>query len=291
MKTLALVASVAALTALASETGAQDPPPQGDHSQHAPSPGEREVDHAAMGHGTSNRPREPIPALTDEDRKAAFPPLTGHEVHDEGIYTLSQLDHLESWDADEGSAFRWAGQGWIGTDLQRLWWRTEGKHVDDHTEEGDAELLYGRSISAWWDVVAGARHDFAPGNDRTWAAFGVMGVAPYKFEVAATAYVGESGRTAARLELGYEVLLTNRLVLQPLLELDLYGKADESRGIGSGVSTMELSLRMRYEITRRFAPYAGVVHERAFSGTAGLRRAAGADEDDTRFVLGVRAWF
>lgn len=295
MKTLALFAIAALLVSRAGESRAQDPAPPRPEIDHSAmgheTPDHATMDHAAMGHTSPGEPREPIPVPTDEDRKAAFPPLAGHEVHDDGVYALSQLNRFEGWDADEGSAFAWEAQGWIGTDVRRLWWRSEGERVDDDTEEGDVELFYGRSISTWWDLVGGVRHDFAPGDDRNWAALGVIGLSPYKFEVAATAYVGESGRTAARLEFEYELLLTNRLVLQPLLELDLYGKADEARGIGSGLSTMELGLRMRYEISRRFAPYLGVVHERAFSGTADLLRAAGEEERDTHLVLGVRAWF
>jgi copper resistance protein B len=273
MRTLALTACVAFLAASPHEARAQE-------------------DHAAMGHDSPPAtPREPIPVLTDEDRKAAFPSVAGHAVHDDGIHWLSQLDRLEARDADEGSAFAWEARGWVGTDLDRLWWRTEGESVDDETEQADAELLYGRSITPWWDVVAGVRHDFAPDDDRTWLALGVAGLAPYKFDLEVTAYVGDESRTAARLELDYELLLTNRLILQPRLELNGYGKADEERNIGSGLSVMEAGLRVRYEITRRFAPYVGIVYERAFSGTADLRRAAGQDEDDTQLLLGVRAWF
>lgn len=118
-----------------------------------------------------------------------------------------------------------------------------------------------------------------------------MGLAPYKFEVEATAYLGPSGQTAARFEVEYETLLTNRLILQPLLEVNLYGKDDPRRGIGSGLSTVEAGLRLRYEFTRQFAPYIGVVRERAFGGTADLRRADDEDIDDTRFVAGLRIWF
>jgi copper resistance protein B len=135
------------------------------------------------------------------------------------------------------------------------------------------------------------RHDFEPQGSQDFAAIGVMGLAPYKFEVAATAYVGSSGQTAARVEAEYETLLTNRLVLQPLVELNFYGKDDPGRGIGSGLSTVEAGLRLRYEFTRRFAPYIGVVRERTFGATADFRRADGQDIDDTRLVAGLRIWF
>ena len=119
----------------------------------------------------------------------------------------------------------------------------------------------------------------------------MQGLAPYKFEVQATAYVGDGGRVEANVEAEYELLLTNRLILQPLVEVDFAAKDDEARGVGSGLSKAEAGLRLRYEFTRRFAPYVGVVHERAFGRTADLREADGEPVTDTRFVVGLRTWF
>ena len=264
----------------------QTPTPPPDHSQH--------VDHAAMGHTMPRAPDQPItpiPALTDADRAAAQPPPTNHPVHDNGIFSFVQFNRLEAFDADEGRGEEWEGQAWIGTDLHKLWLRSEGERVDGHTESADLEVLYGRAITPWWDVVAGVRHDFKPGASQDFAAIGVIGLAPYKFEVEATAYVGQGGQTAARLEAEYETLLTNRLILQPLVELNAYGKDDARRGIGSGLSSAEAGLRLRYEITRQFAPYVGVVREWSFGRTADLRRDEGEAVNDTRIVAGIRIWF
>ena len=250
-----------------------------------------------MGHempGMSMAPTEPvtpIPVVTDADRAAAERPAAGHSVHDNSIQTYTLIDRLEVWDADHGTGMQWETQAWIGTDLNRLWLRSEGERIDGGTESADLEVLYGRSVAAWWDVVAGVRHDFKPGAAQDFLAVGVMGLAPYKFEVEATAYLGNSGQTAARLEVEYETLLTNRLILQPLVEVNLHGKDDPRRGIGSGLGTVEAGLRLRYEFTREFAPYIGIVRERAFGGTADFRRAEGEDIDDTRFVAGLRIWF
>jgi len=252
------------------------------------------VDHAAMGHAmppAPDQPREPIRPPTDADHAAAFPELTAHAAHGNAIVSFFQFNRLETWDADPGTGLSWEGQAWIGNDMDKLRLRGEGERVDGDTEASDVELLYSRAIARWWDVVAGVRHDFDPGSSQSWAALGVIGLAPGKFEVEATAYVGESGRTATRFEVEYELLLTNRLILQPLLELELSGKDDPQRGIGSGLSTAEAGLRLRYEFTRRFAPYIGLVHERAVGNTADLRRAEGEDVDDTRLVAGVRLWF
>jgi copper resistance protein B len=109
--------------------------------------------------------------------------------------------------------------------------------------------------------------------------------------VAATAYIGQSGQTSARIEVEYETLLTNRLILQPLVELNLYGQDDARRGIGSGLGTIEAGLRLRYEVSRQFAPYVGIVRERAFGRSADFRSDEGEHIDDTRFVAGLRFWY
>jgi copper resistance protein B len=272
-----------------------------DHSRmrHAMSamPG-MEMGHGTMDHSTTDHeasptslPRTPIPPVTDADRAAAVPPGGTHAMTDNAIHGYVLLNRLEAWNADPGMGQAWEGQGWIGTDLNRAWLRSEAERVDGRTEAADLEVLYGRSVSTWWDVVGGIRHDFKPGGSQTFAAIGVQGLAPQKFEVEATAYLGEGGQTAARLEAEYALLLTNRLILQPLVEIEAYGRNDLARGIGSGLSTAEAGLRLRYEFTRRFAPYIGVVGERAFGRTADLRRAAGEDIHDTRFVAGIRIWF
>lgn len=263
----------------------EDDPSAMDHSS---------MDHSKMDHSkmapAPQEPRTPIPPITDADREGAKPPAHGHE-HGGGIYTYLLFNRLEAWDADPGTGQAWEARGWVGTDMHKLWLRSEGERVRGHTESADIEVLYGHPVSRWWDVVAGVRHDVAPGADQDFAAIGVTGMAPYKFEIEATAYIGTSGQTAARVEAEYELLLTNRLILQPLVEAQWHGKDDASRGIGSGLGKIEAGLRLRYEFTRKFAPYIGLVHERSFGGTADLRRDEGEPTEDTRVIAGVRLWF
>ena len=277
------------------------PDPHADHAAHLASPQlqDTHVGHAAPQQHPqhsgpapiSDTPLTPIPPVTDADRAAAFPPLHKHMEHAPEFNWYVGINRLEAWDADEGRGEAWEASAWFGTDLNRLWLRSEGERVDGHTESADIEVLYGRSVSAWWDVVAGIRQETRPGPSRSWAALGMQGLAPYKFEVQATTYVGNGGRVEANVEAEYELLLTNRLILQPVVELDFAAKDDEERGIGSGLSKAEAGLRLRYEFNRRFAPYIGVVHERAFGRTADLREADGEHTKDTRFVAGVRLWF
>lgn len=276
----------------------ETPPEKHDHEamgHDTPTPPpEEQVDHSAMGHQmgrSADEPITPIPEITDADRAAAVPPPSDHPVHDNTIQSFVLFNRLEAFDAEKGAGLEWEGQAWFGTDLNKVWLRSEGERSGGHTEAAGIEVLYGRAIAPWWDVVAGVRHDFKPGASQDFVAIGIQGLAPYKFEVEATAYLGESGQTAARIEVEYETLLTNRLILQPLVELNVYGQNDQRRGIGSGLSTAEFGLRLRYEIRREFAPYIGVVHERAFGRTADFRRNEGEDVNDTRLVAGIRIWF
>lgn len=255
------------------------------------------MEHAAMGHRAEPdlpadaAPRTPIPALTEADRAAAFPPdAHGHAVHDQRAFSYWLVDRLE-WQHTGDGSLGWEGLAWIGGDVDRVWLRTEGEASDGEVESGNAEVLYGRSVTAWWDVVAGVRHDFGHGPSRTYAAFGFQGLAPYKFEVEATAFVGASGRGGATLEAEYDTLVTNRLILQWQAETTLYAKDDAAIGVGSGLSKFEAGARLRYEFTKRFAPYVGVEFERAFGGTADFKRAEGEPARDTRLVAGIRFWF
>ena len=266
-----------------------------DHSQHQV-PASDTQDHSQhevkqkQPAATSEQSRAPIPELTDADRAAAFADVGGHPAHDNSVQQYLSLDRLETWNADYGG-LAWKGQGWIGTDINKLRLRSEGERIDGRTERADLEVLYGRSVARWWDVVAGIRHDFKPGASQDYAAFGVMGVAPYKFEVEATVYIGQSGQTAARLEAEYDTLLTNRLILQWQAEAEIYGQGDALRDIGSGLNRAEAGLRLRYEFTRQFAPYIGVAWERTYGDTADFRRNKGINAEDTRFVVGLRIWF
>lgn len=231
-----------------------------------------------------------IPPITDEDRQAAFPDVRGHTVHDDAVHSFVLVDQFEWQTGSDETGLSWDNKGWIGQDRDRFWFRTEGESAGGRLADGEAHLLYGRVLGRWWYVVVGARLDVRPGPAQTWAAVGLQGLAPYWFEVEATAYVGAEGRTHFRLETEYELLLTNRLILQPLIEVQVYGKTDPERGIGAGLSSADAGLRLRYELRRELAPYLGVTWNRQFFGTADYARAAGDEIGGPRLALGVRLW-
>lgn len=267
------------------------PPEEAREPAHACTP-----EHAAMGHCTMKpdprQPRDPIPPVTDADRAAAFPTISHHGMaHEPVLYSRVTLHRLEAWEGDQVSGQAWEGSASFGGDIHRVWIRSSGERASGRTTSSSVDLLGSRAVARWWDLVAGLRRDFGPDASRTRAAFGVQGIAPWMFEVSAIAYVGEGGGVAAEFEAEYDVRFTNRLVLQPMLELELNAKDDPGRAIGSGLSKAEAGLRMRYEITRRFAPYIGIAHERSFGRTAGYHQAAGESARDTRIVAGLRVWF
>ncbi|WP_236195486.1 copper resistance protein B [Pseudomonas glycinae] len=259
-----------------------------DHSQMADM---QSMDDGMMQPAAPTESRTPIPALTDADRAAVFTSHAGHQVHDSAINTYFLADKLEWQDADDASTLAWDLSGWIGGDIDRLWLRSEGERSNGKTEDAEIQALWGHAISPWWDVVSGVRQDFKPGAPQTWAAFGLQGMALYNFEAEATAFLGENGQSAVRLEGDYDILLTNRLILQPTAELNVYGKNDPQRRIGSGLANTEAGLRLRYEIRREFAPYIGVTWNRTYGHTADYAREEGEDRSEARLVLGVRLWF
>ncbi|HVC52484.1 MAG TPA: copper resistance protein B [Stellaceae bacterium] len=213
-------------------------------------------------------------------------------VEDNRIFAHVLLDQLEGRLGGAGGDFRWDGQGWIGTDYDKLWIKTEGyRRANGEVDDGRHEFLYDRAITTYFDVQAGLRSDIDSRPSRHWGAFGIQGLAPMFFDVEATAYASDQGHFAARLKGSYDLLITQRLVLQPEAELNLYSKADPARLTGAGFSDLDVGLRLRYEITRKFAPYIGVAYENKFGQTASFARRAGESTNGVRLLFGVRVWF
>lgn len=183
-------------------------------------------------------------------------------------------------------------QGWYGTTYNRLVIKLEGEISDGDLVENETDVAWSRAWTEYFDTQLGLRfnqHD--EGEDRHWLAFGVQGLAPYWFELDMTAYVGEEGRSALSFEAEYELLFTQRLILQPRAELTFYGKSDIANRLGSGLSDAALGLRLHYEISRQFSPYLGVEWAGDFGQTADFSIADNVAVHDTRIVAGVRFWF
>jgi len=218
------------------------------------------------------------------------PMLDMPRMLDKSIFVHGILNQLEGR-FGETSSFRWSGEARLGTDEHRLWLRSEGRLAGGKVEDGQHELLYARPISTYFNVMAGGRYDLDSAPGRGWGAIGIEGLAPLFFRVAATGYVGGDGRLAAKLEGSYDLLLTQKLILQPQIEMNFYSQADPARDLGSGLAEIDAGIRLRYEITRKVAPYVGVTYAGKFGGTADFARASGHATNEVRFTVGLRTWF
>ncbi len=221
--------------------------------------------------------------------------VRAHMQHHHGAATVAYVegDRFEYQSHDGDPVLLWDFQGFFGGDLNKVWIKTEGAYdfSADDFDEAEVQALYSRAVGSFWDLQAGVRHDFAPFEDRTYGVVGVQGLAPYLFEIDAAAFISGKGDVTARIEAEYELLLTQRLILQPRAELNFAFQDVSDLETGSGLSTVEAGLRLRYEIRREFAPYVGFSWERSVGDTADYARAAGEDPGAASFVAGLRFWF
>ncbi|MDI1365519.1 MAG: copper resistance protein B, partial [bacterium] len=249
----------------------------------------------------------PPPAPTDHAADKVFDPAGMAKAraqlrkeHGGGVTSLV-MANLAEWAPRSGKdSYRWEGEAWFGGDINRLTLKSEGEGVSgDGLDRAELQALYSRSVGPYFNLQAGVRHDFEPKPSRTYATIGFEGLAPYWFEVGGAAFLSNKGDLSARRRAGgvarfegyYDQRLTQRLILQPRVELNLAASNDRATGVGSGLSDVELGLRLRYEIRREFAPYVGVTYDRKFGKSADYARTAGEDVEDARVVLGLRAWF
>ena len=203
-----------------------------------------------------------------------------------------KVDQLENRWQDGRNVLKWEAQGWYGGDTEKIWFNTEGERsAGEGVEEAEFQLLYSRMWSEFWDLQAGIRYDVRPQPQTRYGVVGLNGVAPYFFEVNAQAFISEEGDLSARVKAEYELLITQKLVLQPSLEANLSTQRVRELDTGRGFTDITLGLRLRYELVKEFAPYVGVNWERKLGGTASLARADGEDPGSLSFVTGIRFWF
>ena len=268
---------------------------------------EHEVDYENESHRAVEEPLrladnraarlQPLGIASDQPDKVANQENWPSPIHDNQVFWLVLVDELEYRFNDGTDALNWDVLAWVGGDYQRLWVKTEGDVgvAGDGSGEAELQVLYGRLVSSFWDVQAGLRYDrtFGPGRDvgRAFAVVGMQGLTPYLFEVDAALFISEDGDVSARFEAEYQFLLTQRLILQPELEINVAAQQVEDFGVGSGLNDIELSLRLRYEVSRQFAPYVGVSWTRKFGQTADFAREEGESTDNFAVVGGVRLLF
>jgi copper resistance protein B len=274
-------------------------------------------EHAKMGHctpkpsgkpvadttqtGTDLPPGDaPAPAPPDDwyaDR--LFPPSEMARSRDEmmkenGGQKIAFLSfNLAEYQVRQGrDGYRWDGEGWYGGDINRVTVKSEGEGTfGKGVEEAEVQLLYSRAIDPYFNLQAGVRQDLGSGPKRTYATIGFEGLAPYWFEVEGALFLSNKGDVLGRFEGYYDQRITQRLIVQPRAEVNFALQNVPESGIGSGLSDVELGLRLRYEVKKEFAPYIGVEWVRKIGDTARFARAAGEDANVTNFVAGIRFWF
>ncbi len=257
------------------------------------------MDHSAHGEVDDEVGSEPPPpAPTDHPADAIFGPAAMQPSRDQlrvehggaGAWMVL-VDQIEWRGGDGEEGFAWSGEAWWGGDERRLVLKSEGEGSGGDLEEAEVQLLYSRAISPYFDLQAGLRQDLQDGPKRTYATVGVEGLAPYWFETEGALFLSHKGEAFVRLEGSYDLRLTQRLILQPGAEVNLSAQDIPELDIGSGVTDLELGLRLRYQVTREFSPYVGVTFGRKFGGTADYATAAGEEDTETSVVIGLRTWF
>lgn len=211
-----------------------------------------------------------------------------------GMRTSSVLiERLEARLAADGGedGYVWDAQAFYGGDINRFVLKTEGEGAfGGELEDAEIQALYSRAIGPFFDLQAGVRFDPEP-DARGHLVIGVQGLAPYMLHVDGALFLSDRGDLTARFEGEYDQRITQRLIIQPRLEVELAAQDIPERGIGAGITKIEPGLRMRYEIEREFAPYIGIEYEAALGETADIARAAGEDPDGAKILVGLRTWF
>lgn len=260
-------------------------------------PGMEGMDHGAGDDEVGDEPAPPVP--TDFAADGVFDPAAMASARaqlqmEHGGSVISKvMANLAEYQVRDGeNGYRWEGEAWIGGDINRLVIKSEGEGgVSSGVDAAEVQALYSRAVSPYFDLQAGLRQDLQSGPKRTYATVGFEGVAPYWFETSGALFLSNKGELLGRLEGTYDLRLTQRWIVQPRVETNLSGQDIPELGLGSGVSNIELGVRLRYEVKREFAPYVGVSFDRKLGGTADYARARGKDVESTSFVIGVRAWF
>lgn len=180
--------------------------------------------------------------------------------------------------------------GGLGTDENKLWLKSEGERADSKLESAEFWALYSRNISTFWDAQAGIRYDTKP-ESTAYLTLGFNGLAPYWFETETHLFVSDQGDVTARARLEYDQLITQQLIVQPYLEVNLSAQDVHEQDIGAGVTDGQIGLQTRYEFTRKFAPYVDVHYGQKFGETSSIAKSHGEDTNELVRSLGLRLMF
>ena len=244
-----------------------------------------------------NAPPPPVPTdhAADQAYGAAAMAMGLHHLQQfhGGQQTGQLLVNIAEYQATRGrDGYQWVGQAWYGGDLNQLWVKSQGDgEVKRGVSRAEVQALYSHAIGPYFNLQGGVRYDFKPNPSRTYATIGIAGLAPSFFDIEAALFLSNKGELMGRVEGTVDQRITQRLILQPRVEINAAAQSSRSIGVGSGLSDIEAGLRLRYDIRREFSPYVGVQYKRAFGTTGRYLSDAGERRGGWNFVTGIRTWF
>lgn len=287
MPPTALPAASASSAPAPAPAQATPPDPHGAHAMPSPVLGPDAAAQSAPPVPPSDRAAD----LYFDPRVIAAARARLRQEHGGQAFSQMLLNILELQPASDETAYRWDGEVWYGSDLNRIVFKTQGEGL---TERGlkkfELQALYSRAVNPYFDLQFGLRHDFEPDPSRTYAVLGVEGLAPLFYDVEAALFVSTRGEVFGRASAWYDQRITQRLIVQPRIEVTYSAQPVPALGVGAGQSDIELGIRLRYEFRREFAPYIGISYKQRIGGSADYARAVRDDVGDARFVFGIRAF-
>ena len=204
---------------------------------------------------------------------------------DDPLRSMLLMERLELLNNNKNTRV-WDGSLYIGYDMDKLYFYSAGEATSKGLERSQNDFVYSHAIAPFWDIQIGMGYDKNTNASKTWGEIAVSGLAPYWFKTRISLLLSNNGNTGLRFNTSYDALLTQKLILTPLLEADFYTQDDSIMQTGSGLSSVEAGLRLRYEIKREFAPYIGLTWTKTFGTTRQYNPV-----DNANVVMGIRFWF
>lgn len=278
-----------------------------DHTAHGAAPGSGS-DHSAehsTAHSTGHGGQGAAPAMPAASAAGTYTrtgsgramehsiehSMAGHDMGADPLLFMLNVHELELREHPGSDALNWDMDAWYGADFHKVWLKSEGEARRGSVAEQEWQLLYRRPASAFGDWQLGVRHDSGDVADQAWLALGWVGTAPYQVDMDVALFAGEAGQTALRIKAEQEWLLSQRWALAPRLELNLHGHNDRQRHTGSGLSSTDVSLRLKYRAGLKLYPYVGVTYHRASGATAVYEVDAGGEREQWQGMVGVSFWY
>lgn len=186
-----------------------------------------------------------------------------YKEHGGQIYQSTQIDTQWLLDEDGQGTLKSKLKTWVGTDENKLFIIADYTKAESEKSEQSLAALYSRNIADFWDVQAGVNYRYNPDREVDKEQFegvvGFHGMAQYFFETDADLYVGQDQQWRFVLETERDLLLTQKLILQPYLEMEWVLRDESKYAAKTGLADAEVGIKTRYEIVKnRVMPFIDV---------------------------------